>query len=303
MWWQTFEQPPIIGVKHTMPLYELIWLFFGYSYYLKVVVAFILLLFEAFYLNYIFDKNNFLQNKSFLPAAIFVMLVSSFKDAQQLNPILCALLFVIFAFSKIIKTYRQNSASSQVFDSSLLLSIATLFYFPTIILYPIVWVSLIVIRPFFWREWVISFIGFILPYIFTFSIYFWFDKVNFFFFDKILFPANFNLADFFTNKYFFKVTIIVFCVLSFWGIVKSISKVPLSTIFARNMAVILIWCLLLSLFSFFLSPQANIVYLLCCFFPLTYYLSSLFITTKNKILSESMFLIFVAVALLNVFIN
>jgi len=301
LWFNAFEQPPILPVKHTMPLYETLWYILGNSFTVKIWVAFFLIIFEAFYLNLIFDKHNFLNRKSFLPAIIYVLLVSSFKEAQQLNPIICAMLFLMFAFSKIVKTYRQDSASSEIFDASILISIATLFYFPVIIIYPIIWVALIVIRPFIWREWIISLSGFILPYLFVFMAYYWFNRVSFFVFDKIVFPASFHLQDIFSESVYTKITLSIFALFALLGIINSIAKVSTNTIFARNMAVIMVWTLLLSIATFFLSPQASIVYFLCSFIPITYYFSNMFINIKKMWLGEILFISFILLAIINVY--
>jgi hypothetical protein len=69
------------------------------------------------------------------------------------------------------------------------------------------------------------------------------------------------------------------------------------------MAVVMIWTLLLSIATFFLSPQANIVYLLCSFIPITFYFSSMLIDIKRKWLGETLFVIFIVLALANVYLG
>lgn len=303
MWWPSFMEPPVIPVKHSMPLFEVFTQMLGNDLLVKTMVAFVLIIIEGFYLNYLFDKNNLLTRKSFLPAFAFVMMMSGFKSVQQLNPIVCALLFVMLSLSKIAKTYRQDSALSNVFDASFLLSMASLFYFPVAILYPIVWVSLIVIRPFIWREWVVSFIGFVLPYVFTMTFYYWFNRVNFFVFDKLVFPASFNIYDMRGDSIWYVIICAFIVVVGVWGMFHSIFKSVFTTIFARNMSVIMVWFLFLSTGIFFLSPQANIIYTICSFIPFTYYLSSTFIDLRKKWLAESLLFLFVALAFCNLYLN
>jgi hypothetical protein len=286
-----------------MPFFELVVYLLGNDLLLKSIVAFILVITEAFYLNYLIDKNNLLTRKSFLPAFAFVLMMSCFKDVQQLNPIVCALLFVMFSLSKIAKTYRQDSALSNVFDASFLLAVGSLFYFPVTLLYPIVWVSLIVIRPFVWREWVVSLVGFLLPYIFTITFYYWFNRVNFFVFDKIIFPASFNIYDFKNDSIWYLAAIVFIIIIGIWGMFHTIFKSVFTTIFARNMSVIMVWFLLLSIGMFFISPQANIVYTVCCFIPFTYYLSATFIDLKKRWIAESLLFLFITLAFCNIYLN
>lgn len=303
MWWPSFISPPVIPIKHSMPLFEMFVQLLGNDLLFKSIIAFILVVIEGFYLNYLIDKNNLLSRKSFLPAFAFVMMMSGFKSVQQLHPIVCALLFVMLSLSKIAKTYRQDSALSNVFDASFLLSVASLFYFPITLLYPIVWVSLIVIRPFVWREWIVSLIGFVMPYVFTLTFYYWFNRVNFFVFDKIIFPASFNIYDVKEDSIWYLLACLFILVIGIWGMFHTIFKSVFNTTFARNMSVIMVWFLLLSAGIFFISPQANIIYTICTFIPFTYYLSATFIDLKKKWIAESLLFLFITLAFCNLYIH
>ena len=64
------------------------------------------------------------------------------------------------------------------FDAALMLSLGSLFYFPTILLLPLVWVALNDFRPFQWREWAMPFIGVALPYLYLATWYFWNDELG-----------------------------------------------------------------------------------------------------------------------------
>jgi len=303
LWWQSLANLQPISVKNTMPLFEILWQMLGNNLFLKTLFALLLMLFEAFYLNLFLDKNNLLPRKTFLPAFIFMLLVSSFSDMQMLSPILCGLLFVMFAVSKLAKTYRQESASSYIFDASFYIAVGSLFYFPIIVLFPLVWVSLIVIRPFVWREWAVSILGFCLPYLFTFSAYFWYNRVNFFVFDKIVFPASFNLSSFFLLGIIFKISFFIVLSLIIIGLVKSVIKVPVNTIFARNIAILFIWFFVLSVAMFFLSPNASILYLMICFLPATFYLSSLIIDIKRNWIGEVLLFCLIIIAFSNNYLH
>ena len=84
--------------------------------------------------------------------------------------------------------FKSEFPVSALFDCGFLAGIAALIYFPAIILIPLLLTSLLVLRSFNIKEWLITFIGIILPYFFV-SVYmfwnhevvgFWKKYINFF---------------------------------------------------------------------------------------------------------------------------
>lgn len=298
-WWQGFKDPPIIPVKNAMPLFELLSYISGFSLLSKSIVAYTLLVVCAFYFNYLVDAFGLLKRKSFVPALIFLLLMSSGKSMLSLQPSIPAIFCLLIALHKLMLTYRKEIDLSHFFDASFFIALASLFYFPSFMFFPLVWVALIVIRPFVWREWVVAFLGFALPYIFVFVYYFYLGKVNVLLQDKIFFPEDFEFVLPYKWPYSFLVYTVILATYLVIAVAFFFAKLPVNTIFTRNLSVIFVWFLILSFLVYLLAPYSTINYLSFISIPISYYVSNLFLETKKTWVNEFMFFVFLAGLVIN----
>ena len=73
----------------------------------------------------------------------------------------------------LISLFKNDFPVSALFDSGFVTGIASLIYFPAFVLIPFLLTTLIVLRPFRIKEWLITLIGIILPYFFVSTYMFW----------------------------------------------------------------------------------------------------------------------------------
>jgi hypothetical protein len=150
-----------------MPFYAFLVPFGEQSPLASRAVAFLLLLLQGAGLNYFIQAHQVLTKRSYLPALFFVVLGSCTPGLLRLHPGLVANTFLLPALYLMYDTYRMDTAYSKVFYAGLLVSLASLFYFPAIAFAPAMLVCLVIFRPFIWREWIILLLGLALPYIYT----------------------------------------------------------------------------------------------------------------------------------------
>jgi len=298
-WWQGFQDPPVIPVKNAMPLFELLSYISGFSLLSKSIVAFVMLVVCAYYFNYLVDAFGLLKKKSFVPALIFLMLMSSGKSMLSLQPAIPAILCLLIALHKLMLTYRKEIDLSNFFDASFFISLASLFYFPSFMFFPLVWVALIVIRPFVWREWIVAFFGFFLPYIFVFVWYFYFGKVNVLLQDKIFFPEDFEFVLPYKWPNSFMVYTSILATYLALSVTYFFIKIPVNTIFTRNLSVIFVWLLILSCLVYLMAPYSTINYLSFISVPISFYLSNLFLETKKTWVNELLFFVLIVGLVIN----
>lgn len=203
MWIPGLSVEHSIAANNGMPLYDILALPLVATPIISALLAIILIVSEAFLLNFILNENEIISTPSYLPALFYIVFMSSNKTFMTLHPILFANLFVLFGINKLVSSYRKNHAFSQVFDAGLLFSIATLFYFPSIILLPLLGIALQIFRPLIWREWVITLIGVIIPYVFTFMYYFWFDKIDYLWYMKIYTSFSLNQTQLDSSPFYY----------------------------------------------------------------------------------------------------
>ena len=162
-----------------------------------------------------------------------------------------------------------------------------------------VWVGLIVIRTFVWREWIISFLGLILPYLFIITYYFWYDKVEMFLIDKIFYPSSDAKYSIESEPLSFIGLCSVLTGLIALSFLKLTRGLPVNTILARNILVVFIWMIALSFLAFLMAPALNLRYLSFMAIPFTIYGSHYFLTAKKNWWSEVLFLTLIAGIVIN----
>jgi len=185
-WAHAFIYPTAVNVDHCMPLYRLVLSWMQPFPLIAAILGFVLMVLTGFLYNYIVNEHEFLPKRTYLPGLFYCLLMSS-SSLLQFHPLLFANFFIVLMLNSLINTYRKNTAFNGVFEGGLFLGIASLFYFPIVFLLPVLLISLIVLRPFIWREWLIAILGFMFPYIYVIIFYFWNDSLDFFWNDRVVY--------------------------------------------------------------------------------------------------------------------
>jgi len=160
------------------PLYHVVMNFIGGIRTVNLLLAFFLVLFEAVLLNLILINNDLVPRNNLLPTLLFILLMSSTPGMLMLHPALFANLFFLITLQMAFKLYSETESYPRVFNTGMMLALGSMFYLPSAIFLLFVWMTFLVYRLFSWREWLIILIGFLLPYIYLLSFYFFFDRIT-----------------------------------------------------------------------------------------------------------------------------
>lgn len=132
----------------------------------------ILIILQAVWFNYIINENNLLGKPSFLPALLYVTVTALFTSFLMLSaPLICNFL-LIWLLQKILDLYKTEEATATAYDLGLLVGLGTLIYFPFIALFMVIWIALLIFRPFNWHEWISAVMG-VLTILFFLSVYYY----------------------------------------------------------------------------------------------------------------------------------
>ncbi len=136
-----------------------------------------LLLAEALILNKIISDHKLMERAGFIPAMSFLLLNAILPFHN--NPVFLLLNGIILLVLKLlIVMYKQNNANNQLllvgFIVGFIASINTYF----LILYGWITVCIMIMRPASIREWLLSSVGFIMPFYFLASGLYLFDKLD-----------------------------------------------------------------------------------------------------------------------------
>ncbi len=155
-----------------MPLFQMVSSLLAGQEFLSKIIALSLLVINALLLSRLNMKFIVLKSRTYLPAFIFLLVVSSYLPLQQLNPAVFASLFLLFAIEAILGTFKREGLAYEYFLASFLISMGSLFYARGVFLMFIIWIGLSLFRNIRWREWIFTIIGFLIPYLFLFSWYY-----------------------------------------------------------------------------------------------------------------------------------
>ena len=258
----------------------------------NVLITLVITLLQAFIFNKIINDYNLLGKPTFLPALLYVTATSLFTPFVLLSPTLVCNFIVLWMIEKFLSIYRRDDVRSVMFDLGMMVGVGTLIYFPFIAMLPLLWISLLIFRPFHWREWMTGIVGFLTIFFFLAVYYYWNDKLAQFYNIWLPlakpFPVNFRI-----NWYDYLVLIPVVIILGL-GIIQLRSNFFRSFVQTRKSFQLLFFMLVLSLISFYLKADYRIYHFLLCGPPAAVMMAYYFVQAgKKRWIYEGLYLMLV----------
>ncbi|WP_028296547.1 DUF6427 family protein [Olivibacter sitiensis] len=257
----------------------------------NVLITLAITIIQALLLNAVVNKYNILGNSTFLPALMYVTNASLLLPFLALTPTLICNFLLIWMLDKALNIYHSGSALAAIFDMGMIVAVGSLIYFPFLAMFPSLWIALILFRPFNWREWVASIIGFLTIYFLLGIIYFWHDKMADFYTIwsplKQPFPIElkFNIDHY---DYLVLIPLVLILLLFLNSLRENFFK---SIVHVRKAFQLLFFMLLLSILSIALKDDYPDYHFILSLIPISIYMAYYFDHAKIKWLYESMYLL------------
>ncbi|MFN8208878.1 MAG: hypothetical protein U0T82_15945 [Bacteroidales bacterium] len=167
LWVKEFRLPGHADpFQSAMPAFDLVIGLIGNGNWLNPLFGLLFTLLSAYMVGQLNRQYIFIQERSQMPVIFFILVSGTFSTLHSLHPLHIALPFFLMAISRILGTYRIDKLSYNPFESAFFVGIAGLFYGPSIMFLPVVWIGLLLFRPGYWREWFFTIAGFAVPWIF-----------------------------------------------------------------------------------------------------------------------------------------
>lgn len=289
-------------VFEAMPLFSAVLKLFGTSVIAQKITAVILIVGEAFLLNHLIVSHQATPKPNFLPAGIYILLMTSSGSFLTLHPLIFANLFLLLALSSLFSMHRKETAFANAFDAGFFIGIASLFYLPSILFYFLLYLSFLIMRPFIWREWIISLMGVIVPYVFAAFIFFlkgdllslWENRVPFTFEGKI---SKVRIP---SSNYFFVSLFGIFTGLALLNLFSSITSLSLK---ARSTTYVLFWFLVFATLIIIASPRFQAPYTAFLFIPASVFIGNFLLQLKKNWFRELCFVSLLAAVLYNILLR
>lgn len=144
----------------------------------QLALGFVCLVAQALLFNKVVNTHNLMGKVSFMPALLFIVCGSFFESFASFGPVQICNFLIIWMLNRYLNMYRQSDVQRMVYDLGMVVAIGAVLYTPFLMLFPIIWVSLMIFRPFNAREWFIALLGFLTIAFFLGFYYYWNDALG-----------------------------------------------------------------------------------------------------------------------------
>ncbi len=299
LWMVGFLHSIPMTTNFPMPIYKLIMVFYAVKTDLAYrILGFGILILQSIYLNNIINKHEVLYRRSHLPALFYCVLMSLYIPLLNLHPVLLVNMLLILLLDKILSLYKSTS-NFIAFDCGLIIGVCALIYFPSFILFLLVLIALVILRPFYWRNWIVAILGMTVPFYFITIYYFWIGNLRKFYAHDL--PQYF--IHYLRFDFSFPRPMKVLAMLT--GIVLLLSLLKLQSNFfknairTRNYQIVLLIFFLLTIASLLLSPAMRLEDFSLIAIPASIFISYYFLSTKRTIFSEVIMLLLLFLIIYN----
>ncbi|MEA1886375.1 MAG: hypothetical protein U9N72_04105 [Bacteroidota bacterium] len=293
VWLQALLHPVEPSLYHHVnpaPLYSLILALFKGKALAGIIFSMVMVLLTAIYLVNFNTRLFFINERTFLPASLYVLLSGYIYSNQVLNPVLPASILLLLSINRIIVSYRKPGIAYNLFDASLLIGIAALIYTNIVWFYLLIIIGIGLFRSVNLREILISLVGLITPFIILYSLYYFMGRditwLNHFFIGSIIT----DVRDFYWSPEFIIISsinafIFIVALLHLWSVFNT-KKVRSRKIFS-----LFTWMLIITVLIYLIIPSASVEMMYVFLIPLVYFLTHYLVMMRNKKIANYLFAI------------
>ncbi|HEY4788944.1 MAG TPA: DUF6427 family protein [Bacteroidales bacterium] len=279
-----------------MPLYKFVTDILPATSPTASLLALALVVIQGFLLVRLNTRFIFITNRTYLPAIFFILLTASFPELQRLNPVIFSGFFLLLALEKIFESMRTQKIAYEYFIAALYISTGVLFY-PFLAFFMVfLWISMSILKPFNWREWLFTIIGFALPIFFASSFYFLVYNQPWRLITDIeaVFKFHYTMPDYSPPVLIFLGSILFLILLSSQFILRTF---PSKKIHQRKAFTIFFWLFSIALIVFLVVSKASVELIFLGAIPLSFLLAHYFALLESTFWGN-IFIIFLLLLLL-----
>jgi hypothetical protein len=262
---------------------------------LSMFIALLLILTNAYLLIQLNTIHIFIPVRTQLPALFYILLAACFNPTRMLTPALLASLLIILILYRLFITYKYEGPSVNFLDSGLLISLASLIYFPSILFFPFLLVALVMLRPLNWREWAYVFVGLLLPYLFLVTGYYLMGAPVSGYFQDMSGLFVRHKINFSAMQWAGLLFILGMLVYASYFMASAIDNMKIQ---GRKIFMLLLWLFLFSGIIYGTIPGAGLDIFSIAAIPLAYLFSHYFCSSSRNWINEGLFGLFLLIVVL-----
>lgn len=142
------------------------------------MVAVIMLFLQALFLNAVVLKHRMFAKPTYIPAFLYLLLTSLHPSFSYFGIPLLVNWCILIGLNMLLTFHQTQHPRKQVFNAAFTLCIAALFHFPAVYYFALLFITLLLLRPFSAGEWVVGVMGYLTPIYFYTSLLFLIDRLG-----------------------------------------------------------------------------------------------------------------------------
>ncbi|MDR1373071.1 MAG: DUF6427 family protein [Dysgonamonadaceae bacterium] len=228
-------------------------------------------------------KFNIIRSRTLLPAVFFLLLSSINREVYE-NAVDSLIAFSIALSSALVLgAWQQRNATKQSFTVSVILTVASLFRPPVIMLLPVFWFWFFYLKS--WNRRIIpaSVLGFAVVYLFIFTWCVWRDEISSFtaWLPRISGAVHVNIPAFSVPEWIFYGTVLLLSVIAGFRLYL----VNISESFRTVSSLKCLWTAAVVMFAIFIvQPGSRQYWSLIVYIPLSILLAWCFAAVKSRVI-------------------
>jgi hypothetical protein len=234
---------------------------------------------STFMISLMTGRQEIVEKLNYFPVFIFSLASLACVSPTQITSQAFTNVFIIYAIYKLIEIYRQDNALNEIYIAAFWLSVSAFITISSIISFPLFFIILLILRPFYWREWVVALLGFASPVILYESIAYlsdfttgYFAKAGKMFYEHLKLPSF--------SEYYIPLSSILF-ILFVLSLLQGMISGFGNTVKKQRTKSILLWFIFLSLPGFFSGGSNASSIILTFAFPLSFFIGDFLYSLKQ----------------------
>lgn len=258
----------------------------------NILLAALLVFGQAMLVNYLVNFHNLMGKPSFLPGAMYIVTSSLFTPFLVLSPPLICNFLVIWMLFRLFGLYKTESSKTTAYDLGMMVALGSLIYLPFVYLILVVWIGLMLFRPFDLRDWIASVFGYMTIFFFLAVYYYLNDRLGHFF-DiwsplGTRFPGSVHISQY---SYAVLIPVLLIFILCFFKLRQVFYK---SFVHVRKSFQLLMLLFVIGGLSFYVKAEFKLNHFLLCAVPAAVFFSYYFLYATRRWFYEFLFLVLIS---------
>lgn len=159
-------------------LYNTLFESWAHLKWLNLSLSFVLIFSQAMIYNFLVVQLNLLGKTTYLPAFFYLLISCMLPGNLLFNSGIVAASFIVPAVYILMTAPADKRPLRTVFNIAILFSMGSLFYLEALFYFPFVLIAMAMLGLLSFRSSLVCLIGFLVPYIYVLSYYFWVDGLQ-----------------------------------------------------------------------------------------------------------------------------